>query len=249
MSRDWLLVSEVFRSHQGEGPSTGQLATFIRLGGCGLTCSWCDTPYTWVFTERQRKLHHLETIFDPKQELKRHGAKKLAEEIRYHPEELIVISGGEPMLQQEGIASFISAVNEEPCNKRYEVETAGVVAPVSAYLTSEAQIRYNVSLKLESSGNPKSKRRVPSAIKAFVAADSIFKFVVTRDALQQDIDEIGELSSKFDISPERIWLMPEGTTQLDQVAGAQRLAPIALSWGVNFSTRLHVLAYGDTRGT
>ena len=40
-------VSETFRSLQGEGPSAGAPATFVRLQGCNVGCRWCDTRYTW----------------------------------------------------------------------------------------------------------------------------------------------------------------------------------------------------------
>ncbi len=41
-----LWVAEMFGpTVQGEGPSTGQHAMFIRLAGCHLSCSWCDTAY------------------------------------------------------------------------------------------------------------------------------------------------------------------------------------------------------------
>ncbi len=43
-----LLISEVFGpTLQGEGPSAGQAAAFVRLGACNLSCAWCDTAYTW----------------------------------------------------------------------------------------------------------------------------------------------------------------------------------------------------------
>ena len=46
-----LLVAERFGverpTFQGEGPSSGVPALFIRLSRCNLTCTWCDTPYTW----------------------------------------------------------------------------------------------------------------------------------------------------------------------------------------------------------
>ena len=38
-------IVEKFLSVDGEGPSSGELATFIRFQGCNLRCSWCDTTY------------------------------------------------------------------------------------------------------------------------------------------------------------------------------------------------------------
>ena len=40
-----MIVSEIFRSLQGEGKNQGRPCTFIRLAGCNLRCAWCDTPY------------------------------------------------------------------------------------------------------------------------------------------------------------------------------------------------------------
>ena len=40
-------IVEKFLSIDGEGPSIGELATFIRFQGCNLRCSWCDTTYSW----------------------------------------------------------------------------------------------------------------------------------------------------------------------------------------------------------
>ena len=43
-----LPVSEVFGpTIQGEGPHAGRRVYFVRLGGCNLSCSWCDSAYTW----------------------------------------------------------------------------------------------------------------------------------------------------------------------------------------------------------
>ena len=42
-----LPIAEEFSSIQGEGFHTGKAAYFIRLGGCDVGCSWCDTKFTW----------------------------------------------------------------------------------------------------------------------------------------------------------------------------------------------------------
>ena len=56
-----LVVSEVFGpTFQGEGPSSGQRAMFVRLGRCNLDCAFCDTAYTWDWTR-----------YDPDAELRR----------------------------------------------------------------------------------------------------------------------------------------------------------------------------------
>ena len=61
-----MIVSEVFGpTVQGEGPSCGRIATFVRLGRCDLRCSWCDTPYTWDWHG------HNGVRYDPAQELER----------------------------------------------------------------------------------------------------------------------------------------------------------------------------------
>ncbi|BAM79164.1 hypothetical protein, conserved [Cyanidioschyzon merolae strain 10D] len=48
-----LLVSEIFASIQGEGPFCGSPSIFLRLGLCNLECIWCDTKYTWLFSEQR----------------------------------------------------------------------------------------------------------------------------------------------------------------------------------------------------
>mgnify|MGYP003664071811 FL=1 len=40
-------INEIFETLQGEGSFTGQPSIFIRLQGCPVGCSWCDTKHTW----------------------------------------------------------------------------------------------------------------------------------------------------------------------------------------------------------
>ncbi|MGE0321573.1 MAG: hypothetical protein AB7S68_04680, partial [Polyangiaceae bacterium] len=46
-----LRISEVFASIQGEGVSLGAPCVFLRLALCNLRCSWCDTKYTWDWSQ------------------------------------------------------------------------------------------------------------------------------------------------------------------------------------------------------
>ena len=55
MSAVTLRVAEVFGpTFQGEGPSAGRRAAFIRLSGCGVGCTWCDEPQTWDWSRFSR---------------------------------------------------------------------------------------------------------------------------------------------------------------------------------------------------
>jgi len=77
---DTLRINEVFYSIQGESSWAGRPCVFIRLTGCHLRCSYCDTEY--AFKEGQTR-----TIDD------------LVEEALSHPCDLVEVTGGEPLLQ------------------------------------------------------------------------------------------------------------------------------------------------------
>ena len=80
-----LRVSEIFYSIQGEGPLSGRPAIFVRLYGCNLKCSWCDTRYA-----REGEAFEMWEIGDLVSFLKREF-KGIRE---------VTITGGEPLLQE-----------------------------------------------------------------------------------------------------------------------------------------------------
>ena len=51
-----LRINEVFPTIQGEATYTGTPATFIRLQGCPVGCSWCDTKHTWPIGLERKKI-------------------------------------------------------------------------------------------------------------------------------------------------------------------------------------------------
>src|SRR5215510_8072532 len=76
-----LPVMEHFYTIQGEGFHQGRAAYFIRLGGCDVGCVWCDVKDSW------------EADRHPKYEVGR-----LRSEVRKTPAEIVVITGGEPLM-------------------------------------------------------------------------------------------------------------------------------------------------------
>ena len=224
-----LVVSEVFGpTWQGEGPSLGRRCGFVRLGRCNLACTWCDTPYTWDW-ER----------FDPAVELDRRTVTEVVSELDAMAIDMVVISGGEPLLQQSHLPPLLAAAAER--RWRIEIETAGTIAPSDALDTVD---RFNVSPKLANSGNPTDRRYKPDVLRAFEATGrAAFKFVACDDA---DLDEIAAVVSDCGLTD--VWVMPEGTDAAMVTERAHTLAPAVLERGWNFTTRLHVLLWGDKRG-
>jgi 7-carboxy-7-deazaguanine synthase len=250
-----LLVSEIFGpTFQGEGRQQGQLCAFVRLGACNLTCSFCDTPYTWAFTDRQAAKHEDKKKYDPKVELRRVSAPDVAAEVRkiLPSGGLVVFSGGEPMLQQAQAKQVMENLDGLPYY-RFAFETAGTIEPdkslqhcaVSYSIDRDPYLHFTVSPKLDNSGNDRKKSEVPNAIKAFnnIAAD--FKFVVDGPTILQLIEEF---VVHYRIPNERIWLMPEGTKKEQLLDLGPRVANCAQANGWNFTQRVHVLTWGNERG-
>lgn len=227
-----LLVAETFGpTLQGEGPSCGQQALFVRLSRCNLSCPSCDTPYTWDW---QR--------FDVETETHRRTAAEILGWALGYPTELLVVTGGEPLLQQEMLVPLVTAW--AGAGRRVEVETNGTIVPAAAL--ADAVAGFNVSPKLASfAASGDARRRInPEALRALVdCGRAVFKFVASSTA---DLDEIAELQREFALRP--VWVMPEGTTTERLLEMMRALAEEVVARGWHLSTRLHVLLWGDARG-
>ncbi|MFD5239972.1 7-carboxy-7-deazaguanine synthase QueE [Streptomyces tendae] len=228
-----LIVAECFGvevpTFQGEGPSCGHPALFIRLSRCNLTCSKCDTKYTWDWSR-----------FDPRKESTKRSVADLVAWAESSPVELVVITGGEPLIQQARLVPLVRGLTA--VGKRVEFETNGTIAPAPELMADG--IRFNVSPKLASFGVEETKSIVTAALEAFVASGrSAFKFVASTVA---DLDRIAELADAHRLAP--VWVMPEGTTPEAITATTRVLADAVAARHWHFTTRLHVLAFADARG-
>lgn len=87
-----LVVKEIFRSVQGEGCNMGRPCVFVRLAGCNLRCSFCDTAHSVSLSEDM----------------------EVGEVVKHcRGMQLVVITGGEPTLQKEALERLITALQEE----------------------------------------------------------------------------------------------------------------------------------------
>lgn len=227
-----LLVAECFGpTLQGEGPSTGQQALFVRLSRCNLACPACDTPYTWDWSR-----------FDPTAEARRVPVEELVAWALGSSTRLIVVTGGEPLLQQPGLVGLVRALTQQ--GRRVEIETNGTLSPNPDLLEATAQFTVSPKLSTFGAGMPVARRINPAALRGYVSSGkSVFKFVIKAPA---DLDEVTELEGQLGLSP--VWVMPEGTTRDTVLSGMSWLAEEALARGWHLSGRLHVLLWGDERG-
>ena len=101
-----LRVTEIFRSIQGESTHAGRPCTFVRLTGCPMRCTWCDSEYTFTGGE------HV-SIDDVLQQVRNFGCR------------LVEVTGGEPLAQREAFELV-----KRLCDEGYEVliETGGYVS-------------------------------------------------------------------------------------------------------------------------
>ena len=83
-------ITEIYKSIQGESTYAGLPCIFVRLTGCNLRCSWCDSEYT--FTGGHRKT--LEEVVEEVEQLSPDGG-------------LVEITGGEPMLQEREVVPLM----------------------------------------------------------------------------------------------------------------------------------------------
>ncbi|MER7835352.1 7-carboxy-7-deazaguanine synthase QueE [Streptomyces sp. NPDC096040] len=231
---DTLVVQEVFGcTVQGEGPSAGRRCSFIRLGGCNLSCTWCDQPESWDASR-----------FDLRQTLTRRPVHEIITRALDGDPGMVVITGGEPLLHQhqDGWRSLLGALIL--AGAEIEVETNGTQEPTEH--TARWVTCFNVSPKLAHAGDPADKRIRPGALYALHdTRKACFKFVC-RDL--DDLHEVQVFTAAHALDPARVWIMPEGTDTATITRRLGELADPAIAAGFNLSHRLHVAIWGDEKG-
>jgi 7-carboxy-7-deazaguanine synthase len=229
-----LAVAEVFGpTIQGEGPYAGRVAWFVRLGGCNLACSWCDSPFTW---DGQR--------FDLRHEIRIMPAVDVCAQLP--PSSLVVLTGGEPLLQQDRAAwrALCGTLTERGCT--LQIETNGTIAPNA--VTRDLVETFVVSPKLANAGVHRSNSD-PTLNAAWVevagSGDAHLKVVCESAA---DVAATVSLARRIGWPLGQVWAMPEGTTAAALDKRWRAIAEAAARGGINATHRLHILAWHDRRG-
>ncbi len=223
--RECLPVVEVFYSIQGEGITAGRPAVFLRLAFCNLSCIWCDSKFTWEVPVLDFQWQKFEEV---------------ASQIGEYPCRRLVITGGEPLVWQNRLVELLSLLSEHTV----EVETNGTFLPHPDFHAFVSQ--YNVCPKLSNTGLEEEVRLKWNVLKFHRNSEkSYFKFVLVR---AQDIHEVLSVVERLRVPPERVILIPEGTTQQQIALRRPFVAELCKKYGFLYSERLHILIWGNQRG-
>ena len=225
-------ISEIFLSVQGEGVNAGIPSVFLRTYRCNLSCTWCDTKYTWLGQEKATAgvdytaLHTTAVL----EKIAEFGCKHL------------VLTGGEPMLHQQSLTPLLSRLKRE--GYYIEVETNGTIAPTPEVVASVDT--FNVSPKISNSLVNVAARIKRDVLHAHVQSGKAwFKFVICNKG---DVGEVEEMVATYGLPKDRVILMPEGIDALTVLERSRWVVEICKAKGFRFTPRIHILLYGNKKG-
>lgn len=233
-----IYVSEIFGpTIQGEGPSSGRRCAFVRLVTCNLTCSWCDTPYTWDWKGENG------TVYNREEQQVLMTAYEIYQAVKKLDVERVVFSGGEPMMQKAELEEVFRLFADDGI--AIEIETNGTILPTPLLFPLITQI--NCSPKLANSGVILGKRRKIPVLQGLMASGVAvaFKFVCQS---KECLDEVEEIQLEAGIPDRNIWIMPEGRSTEELNTHMEVIADDAIARGWNITPRTHVSIWGAKRG-
>ena len=167
-------VVEKFVSINGEGRRAGELAVFIRMKGCNLRCTYCDT--LWA---NEADCESTEMTVD-----------EIVSYIEESKVKNVTLTGGEPLLR-EGMAELITAILSDP-QRRVEIETNGSV-DLSPYCELERRPSFTMDYKMPDSGMEHAM--CLSNMEKLSSEDTV-KFVVSS---RSDMERALEIIEKYDL--------------------------------------------------
>jgi len=223
-------INEIFESIQGEGTNAGKPAVFLRTAECNLKCTWCDTKFTWDWKN-----------FDYAKEVKEISIEEIRRELEQFSNRHLVITGGEPLMQQDDLAELLTFLKPE---FYVEIETNGTILPNNAL--SALVDQWNVSPKTSNSGNPLELCDVNESYTFFSKQKNCyFKYVIESE---RDLIEISTLIEKYDLKKDHVLLMTQASTKEEMNVREKTVFFMSKKNNLGFSPRMHVIKWGNQRG-
>lgn len=171
-----LPVIEQFISLDGEGPTAGELAYFVRFQSCNLRCSWCDTVYSW----------------DDSINIQWKSAQQIYDEIKESGIRNVTLTGGEPLIQ-EGIIELLQMLQAD-ADLLIHIETNGSIDILSFRQACPAEnIIFILDYKLPASG---MEQQMQLDNLEHVTEKDVYKFVI---ASQEDLERAIALVQQYEL--------------------------------------------------
>jgi 7-carboxy-7-deazaguanine synthase len=233
-----LRLNERFVSVQGEGTLAGVPSSFVRVAGCNLRCSWCDTPHTSWRPEGETV--ELDEIVGWCAEGPRH----------------VVVTGGEPLLFGP-VAELTRRLRQ--VGHHVTIETAGTVtlpdltcdlmslSPKLAHATPTDDPTWAI--------RHEERRRNLAALRTLMADPWQLKIVVRAwadDVLAADVEEIEALLTDLQLPArdrECVLLMPQCIDRVRLRSDYARIVGVCAQRGFRLGPRLHLEIFGHRPGT
>lgn len=210
-------ITEKFLSLDGEGPTAGELAVFVRFCGCSLRCSWCDTTYSFDTCA--------ETL----------TPREVYDFIKSQHVTNVTLTGGEPLIQQ-GIGELLELLDADG-SLCVHIETNGA-ENAAEYKAKFKSISFIFDYKLPSSG---MTDRMCENNLLIADKNDVYKFVA---ADENDLLTAYEVIKKYDlINRTRVYLSPI-PGRLDPACAAEFMKERNLN-GVRLQLQLHKLIWGE----
>lgn len=248
-------LTEQFFSIQGEGKYAGVPSYFLRTAGCNLSCPGfgasyevdgevrygCDTYFAVDsgFSKSWLKVQHASDLIEK--------LKAEFDKIGYLPH--LVITGGEPLLYHKDEAFYGVVKWLVEAGIEVTFETNGTVEIDFENYPAYRSSIFSLSLKLSNSGEPKSKRLIPNALKSIAssAKEAFLKFTIDTALIESTaLDEIEEVRS---IVPDlQVYCMPVGESRDTIWKSDRSVFGFCMKHNFRYSDRLHIRVFDTTQG-
>ncbi|MFT5443238.1 MAG: 7-carboxy-7-deazaguanine synthase [Myxococcota bacterium] len=229
-----LNLVEIFASAQGEGPYVGASTIFVRLGGCDLRCSWCDSPGTWLPSKRWRLetgpgTGDFVTADNPSAVSDVEAALARLNSPSYR---FVSVTGGEPLLQADAVVAIGESI--AGTGPRLLLETHGLAvegmrraAPAVDVVSMDWKLAKDVRRAEVSADDPDFDTQHEAFLAAALEHCEVYvKVVVT---VETDADELEQVAGRIHAIAPDVPLILQPVTPMAKVLnspGADLMLPL-----------------------
>jgi 7-carboxy-7-deazaguanine synthase len=211
-------IAEIFHSLQGEGRFAGVPSVFVRVAGCSVQCTWCDTKYAWDESAGEDM-----------------SIEQIVEKVGQFTSKFVVLTGGEPMVNPH-VGMLLTKLAHS--GKHITVETSGI-----AFMPDLPVDLMSISPKLGRTGTESWLRHIRQLVKHY---DYQLKFVI--DGPDDIDEVNAAIDSLKGVDRLKVMLMPQAVNREEFLAKGPMVAQLCSQFGFTFCPRLQLLLWDMQKG-